>query len=203
MASALGLHFACTGPAWDMRAGALQREYAAGMPITLYDASVSNYVQALGAASHFLEKASKHCSEHGLDLAELVETRVYPDMLPFRYQIQAMVHHSLKSLEALESGVFRPNTSRVDHDYPGLQGYLKETQAALEQWTPARVNALEEAKVVFDGGTMQLPFTGANFVLSFSLPNFYFHAATAYGILRAKGVPLGKRDFMGRVRIQR
>ena len=49
---------------------------------------------------------------------------------------------------------------------------------------------------------LKLPFTAENFLLSFSLPNFYFHATTAYDILRHKGVPIGKRDFMGRMRMK-
>ena len=57
--------------------------------------------------------------------------------------------------------------------------------------------------MVFQLRDRQIPFTAENFVLSFSLPNFYFHATTAYDILRTKGVPLGKRDFLGHLRLKR
>ena len=59
------------------------------------------------------------------------------------------------------------------------------------------MNALADGKLLFKIGGNELPFTNVNFALSFSLPNFYFHATTAYDILRSKGVPLGKMDFLG------
>jgi len=79
---------------------------------------------------------------------------------------------------------------------------VADTRAALEQLTAADVNALEGRDVAFQFRDFKLPFTAENFLLSFSLPNFYFHAATAYDILRSKGVPLGKRDFMGALRLK-
>jgi len=77
---------------------------------------------------------------------------------------------------------------------------VAETRAALEKVTPAEVNALEGADVVFQIRDFKVPYVAENFLMSFSLPNFYFHATTAYDILRQKGVPLGKRDFMGQMR---
>lgn len=173
------------------------------MTISLYEASVLNYLQTIGGMSRFLERGLEHCLEHGLSPEEIVETRVFPDMLPFRYQIQAVVHHSVHAIDALESGVFHPSSNRPNHDYRGLQTLLQEAKETLGKLTPERVNARQGAPVRFETPDLRLPFTAENFVLSFSLPNFYFHATTAYGILRAKGVPLGKRDFMGRVRIER
>ncbi len=67
---------------------------------------------------------------------------------------------------------------------------------------PADVNALEGKDVVFQVRDMKLPFKAEGFLLSFSLPNFHFHATTAYDILRSKGVPLGKRDYMGKLRLK-
>jgi hypothetical protein len=73
---------------------------------------------------------------------------------------------------------------------------------ALQKLNPAEVNALEGRDVVFKFRSFEMPFTVENFLMSFSLPNFYFHATTAYDILRNKGVPLGKRDFMGQMRLK-
>ena len=83
----------------------------------------------------------------------------------------------------------------------GLQEMIAEAAAALEAVDRAEIDALEGGRLVFEVQGRELPFTAENFVLSFSLPNFYFHAATAYDILRMKGAPLGKRDFMGRMRM--
>ena len=68
--------------------------------------------------------------------------------------------------------------------------------------TPESIDALEGAEVVFEFRDTRLPFTAEQFFLSFSLPNFYFHATTAYDILRSRGVPLGKRDYLGRLRMK-
>jgi hypothetical protein len=174
------------------------------MAISLYDISVPTYLQTLGAASHFMDRGLKHCTEHSLDPEEIVETRFFADMLPFRFQIQSIVHHSVRALAAVQSGTFEvAGGDKTRHDYRGLQALLQEAQETLRKLTPEEINAREGADVAFEVGGHKLPFTAENFVLSFSLPNFHFHATTAYDILRSKGVPLGKRDYMGRVRLKR
>ncbi|HXJ33802.1 MAG TPA: DUF1993 family protein, partial [Candidatus Eisenbacteria bacterium] len=77
-----------------------------------------------------------------------------------------------------------------------------EAREALQKVTPGEVNALQGKDVVFQLRDFKLPFTAEGFLLSFSLPNFYFHATTAYDILRMKGVPIGKRDYMGPMRLK-
>ena len=88
------------------------------------------------------------------------------------------------------------------YDYRGLQQLVAEAQAALQKVTPAEVNALEGKDVIFQLRDFKMPFTAEGFLLSFSLPNFYFHATTAYDILRMKGVQIGKRDYMGQMRLK-
>jgi hypothetical protein len=88
------------------------------------------------------------------------------------------------------------------YDFAGLQGLVAEAREALAALTPEAVNALGGKDVIFAIGDRKLPFTAEGFLMSFSLPNFYFHATTAYDILRTNGVPLGKRDFMGRLKLK-
>jgi uncharacterized protein len=172
------------------------------MAISLYDVSVASYLQILGGVSGFLERGLSHCEENGIDPVELVQTRLYPDMLPFSFQIQSVSHHSLGAIEGVMKGVFAPPGPRPEPSYKDLQTWVADTQAALEKLTPAEVDAFAGRDVVFQAGERRLPFTAEDFLLSFSLPNFYFHATTAYDILRSKGVPLGKRDFTGRPRLK-
>lgn len=179
------------------------KEQGGTMAISLYDVSVTNYLQTLGAASHFLEKAAKHLGETRVDLTELCATRIYPDMLPFRFQIQSIVHHSVDAIEALKTGAFGVAQYKPDQDYAALQAFVKEAEAMLQAVKREDVDAREDAEVTFQLGPNALRFTGVDFILSFSLPNLHFHATTAYDILRSKGVPLGKRDYMGRVRLKR
>lgn len=172
------------------------------MAIPLYDLSVRSYLQTLGAIQGVLEKGAAHCRETGVDPNDLVETRVAEDMLPFRFQVVSVVHHSRGAIAGVKAGEFRPPPSS-DADYAGLQALVADARASLEAERPEEIDALEGREVVFILGERRLPpFTAEGFVMSFSLPNFYFHAATTYGILRRHGVNLGKRDFMGQLRMK-
>jgi hypothetical protein len=167
------------------------------MAISFYDVSVGSYLQILAAVSGFLAKGREHCAKSGIDLKELVETRLIADMLPFRFQIVSVAHHSLGAIQAIESGVFKPPSSPPDLDYAGLEKRIAEARSGLQAYEREKVDALEGREVLFKIGERTMPFWARDFVLSFSLPNFYFHATTAYDILRMKGAPIGKRDFMG------
>jgi hypothetical protein len=172
------------------------------MAVSLYDVSVGTYLQTLGAVAHFMDRGLAHCRDNNIDPEEIVATRLHGDMLPFRFQIVSVAHHSLGAIEGVKAGEFGPPTEQRPLNYEALQGLVAETRASLAQLTPEAVNALEGGDVIFKLGDFKMPFTAPNFLMSFSLPNFYFHATTAYDILRSKGVPLGKRDFMGAVRMK-
>ncbi len=171
------------------------------MTISFYDVSVSSYLQILGAASGVLAKGRAHCEQNGIDLAQVVETRLVADMLPFRFQVVSVAHHSLGAIQAIESGTFRP-PSVANQSYADLEKLVADARAGLQAYSREAIDALEGRDIVFKLGERSMPFVARDFVLSFSLPNFYFHATTAYDILRMKGVPIGKRDFMGAPRIK-
>lgn len=170
------------------------------MAIPLYDVSVAIFLQTLGGVEGFLERALGHCRDHKIDLDDIVETRLYPDMLPFRYQILATAHHSAGALAGVKAGVFSPPPESPPLDYSALQNVIAKAREELQRLSPDAVNALQGRDVLFQAGDLKLPFTAEGFLLSFSLPNFYFHATTAYDILRSRGVPLGKRDYLGKWR---
>ncbi|MDP3076548.1 DUF1993 family protein [Bradyrhizobium sp.] len=172
------------------------------MAFSLYDATVANYLQTLGAVSGFLDKSLTHFREKGIDPAELVESRLASDMAPLRFQIVSVAHHSRGAMEAAQNGVFTPSMGKPDLDYAALQAMVTEARDELSALTPEAVDALIGRDVTFKLGERALPFTAEDFLMSFSLPNFFFHAATAYDILRHKGAPLGKRDFMGRMKLK-
>jgi hypothetical protein len=173
------------------------------MSISLYDLSVANYLQGLDAVSVFLGKGHDFCTSNPTDPNEMIEFRLFADMLPFHSQIAFVVHHSLGAVEGLKNGVFTPPALNEAFDYPGLQKLVADAASALRRLDRQEVDALEGRDVIFQVGERKIPFTAENFILSFSLPNFYFHAATAYDILRTKGVPLGKRHYLGQLRIER
>ena len=167
------------------------------MATSLYDLSVASYLQILPAVSGFLDKGLAHFTAAGIDPNEIVQARLAPDMLPLSFQIEAVVHQSLGAIDGLKVGVFGPPGELPVRDYAGLQALVKDTITALQAIKPADINALEGRDMNFEMRGRQVPFTAETFVLSFSLPNFYFHMTTAYNILRHNGVVLGKADFMG------
>jgi hypothetical protein len=171
------------------------------MAISLYDASVACFLQTLGGVDGFLSRGLAHCQERNIDPNEIVETRLISDMLPFRYQILAVASHSIGAMRGVKQGLFSPATEMPPLDYAGLQKVITDAIEALQQLTPSDVNALEGKDVLFQVRDLKLPFKAEGFLLSFSLPNFHFHATTAYDILRMKGVQIGKRDYMGKMRV--
>jgi hypothetical protein len=172
------------------------------MAISLYDMSVPCFLQTLGGVSGFLDRGLSHCRESNIDPAEVVESRLYHDMAPFSFQIRAVAHHSIGAMEAVKSGVFLPPGKAEPFDYAGLQKLVADAAGALEALKPAEVNALEGRDVTFQMRDTKIPFVAEGFLLSFSLPNFHFHATTAYDILRSKGVPIGKRNYLGQMRLK-
>lgn len=171
------------------------------MAFSLYDATVANYLQILGAVSGFLDKSLAHFREKGIDPAEIVETRLAPDMAPFRFQVVALAHHARGAMAAAQNGLFVPPSPKGE-DYAGLQALVADACNELAILTPEAVDALIGRDVIFKLGDRTLPFAAEDFLMSFSLPNFFFHTTTAYDILRHNGAPIGKRDFIGRLKLK-
>jgi hypothetical protein len=170
------------------------------MSFSLYAATIPNYRQILGAVAHLLTTAEAFCTEKGLAHSEIIQARLAPDMLPFTYQVKSTAAHSLGSIEGIRKGVFSPDMTPPPEDFASLKALIADTLAAVAALDPAEIDAFLGRDMRFSFGTRHLDYRAEDFLLSFSQPNFYFHATTAYDILRWKGVPLGKRDFIGRTR---
>ena len=170
------------------------------MTTSLYDLSVSSYLQTVSAVGGFLDRAAKLCAETGSDPDDFVSARLFEDMAPFHFQIECVYHHSVWGLEAVKNGVFAPPALVGPIPFADLQAMIGRAQTALEAFTPDEVNGWAGKELDLQIGPRRLSFTPETFILSFSLPNFHFHAVTAYDILRTRGVPLGKRDYEGRLR---
>ncbi|MBW2498279.1 MAG: DUF1993 domain-containing protein [Deltaproteobacteria bacterium] len=171
------------------------------MAISFHDASVGTYLQVLDGVTGVLDKGASHAAESGLELQEIVMTRLHEDMMPLHFQVVSVAHHSWGAMQGLQKGRFQPPSFDLDRDYGGLQALVSEARDGLAGLETADVEALGEKSMVFKLGKRELPFTNQNFLLSFSLPNFYFHATTTYDILRMLGVPLGKADFLGQLKV--
>ncbi len=171
------------------------------MSISFYDTSVGSYQQVLGSVAAILDKGAAFAAENEIGLSEIVATKLRNDMMPFHFQIVSVCHHSWGALQGMRDGRFLPPSFELDKDYQGLQSLVGEAQEGVASISESEVNELAEKSMVFAIGDREMPFTNANFLLSFSLPNFYFHATTTYDILRMLGAPLGKMDFLGKMKM--
>ena len=171
------------------------------MHISLYHATVPTFLQVLGAMSGLINKAVAHCSEKGLDPAELIDGRLAEDMHPFAWQIKSVAAHSFGAIEAVRSGQAGPDRSNLATDFAGLRAVVASAVNGLETVGYAELDAYIGKPVIFAAGDLKIPFVAEDFLFTFSQPNFHFHATIAYGILRHKGVAIGKRDYLGKLRI--
>src|ERR1700681_2983389 len=170
------------------------------MSLSLYAATVPSYCQILESVGRLLGTAEAWCADRGLAPNDIIDARLAEDMLPFAYQVKSTAVHSLGAIEGVRRGVFSPDMTPPPESFAALKARIADTRAALEVIEPAEIAALVGRDMRFAAGERRLDFTAENFLLSFSQPNFYFHAATTYDILRWKGVRIGKRDFTGRLR---
>jgi hypothetical protein len=171
------------------------------MSISFYDASVGTYQQVLGSVAKILDKGAAFAAESETELEEIVGAKIRDDMMPFHFQIVSVCHHSWGALQGMRDGRFAPPSFELDKDYQGLQSLVGEAQEGVASISENEVGDLADKSMVFAIGDREMPFTNQNFLLSFSLPNFYFHATTTYDILRMLGAPLGKMDFLGRMKV--
>jgi hypothetical protein len=172
------------------------------MTFSLYAATIPSYLQTLGAVSGLLDKAETFCTERGVAPGDILAASLAEDMLPFAYQVKSAAVHSLGAIEGIRRGVFSPDQTQPPDSFIALKSRISRTIDDLRAIDPGEVDGFLGRDMRFAFGTRQIAFTAENFLLSFSLPNFYFHATTAYDILRWKGLPIGKRDFLGMLRKQ-
>ncbi|QYU66245.1 DUF1993 domain-containing protein [Leptolyngbya sp. 15MV] len=170
------------------------------MSLTLHAALVPTWLQILGSVEGMVAKADAWCEEHGHAPVELLGARLVEDMLPFAYQVKSCWVHSALAIEGVRRGQFQPHMDPPPDSFAGLADKLAEARVTLDAVTAAELDGLADNDVVFIiGDKLRMEFTARDFLLGFSVPNFHFHAATAYGILRMKGLDVGKRDYIGKV----
>ena len=165
--------------------------------MSLYEASVPAFLQILGSLTGLLTKAEAHCKAKNIQPEVLLGARLYPDMFPLTRQIQMVCDFAAKSCARLANSEV-PTTPDNEKSFDDLKARLAKTIDYVKAFKPAQFDGAESREVSFPigpGKTMTLK--GQQYLNNFAFPNFYFHAATAYGILRHNGVEIGKRDFLG------
>lgn len=181
---------------------------------SLYDLSVPTFLQTARAIGDCLDRAARHCAATGANPDDFAEARLFQDMAPFNFQIECVKNHSVWALETARTGVFAPPDLVHAKRLSDLRAMVDGTVKGLEAFTPDEVNSWSGKRrdiVIYQPldvdnahttrwGPQTLTLTPETFLLTYSLPNFYFHAVTAYNIMRTRGVALGKYHFQGALR---
>ena len=166
------------------------------MATELYDLTVPVFLRGFHAMSGFLAKGEAFAAEKGLDPADLLNARLIEDMAPLTGQVQ-------RASDAAKFTVVRigsiENVAMPDEEasFADLQARIAKTVAFLNAVPREAIDGKEDAPVTLTTPRASFDFTGQSYVLNFVMPNFYFHVTTAYALLRHKGVPIGKMDYLG------
>jgi hypothetical protein len=164
--------------------------------MSFHDATVPAFLQILDALPRILTKAEAHCKAKNIAPEVLLGARLYPDMLPFTKQIQLVCDFAAKGCARVTHSEV-PSTPDTEKSFDDLRQRLAKTADYVKTFKPAQFDGADARDVTFPVGPNTMTLKGQQFLSNFAFPNFYFHAATAHGILRHNGVEIGKRDFLG------
>ena len=164
------------------------------MTTPIYKSTIGVMIRQAEALVGVLAAGREHLGD---EADAFINEKLIEDMLPFSFQIRAVVNSSWGNYEAIKSGTATPPPDMEVTSYAQLETLLTDTIEKLKTIDPAELDSLLDQDLIFILGDFKLPFKGTGFLTSFAIPNFYFHVTTAYNLLRQKGVPIGKREFLG------
>lgn len=166
------------------------------MTISMYQASAPRFVNMLNNLSAVLDKAQAHADAKKIDPQVFTSSRLYPNMLPFMNQVRIACDNA-KGAVARLAGVEIPKHEDTEQNFVDLKARIAKTVAFVESIQAAQIDGSEDKEITLKLGATEVKFKGMQYLLGFALPNFYFHVATAYDILRHNGIELAKRDYIG------
>ncbi len=168
------------------------------MPLSMHQASVAVFTRSLAALDAILDKAVVHADAKKIAHDALLTARLFPDMFTFTKQVQLATDFA-KGASSRLAGVDIPKYEDGEKTFPELKARIAKTIAYLTTIKPDQIDASADKDISFPiGPEKSLTLPGSQYLLGVAHPNFYFHLATAYDILRHNGVELGKRDFIGK-----
>ena len=168
------------------------------MSITMHEIAVPSFTKHLEALDAIIDKAVVYAEQKKIEPEALLMARLYPDMYTFKKQVQSACDFAKLSVGRL-AGLTPPVHDDSEKTFQDLKTRIAETLAVLASAKAEPMEAAADKPITIKAGPRELNFTGREYLLHFALPNFYFHCATAYGILRHNGLEIGKRDFMRRM----
>jgi len=166
------------------------------MPLSMYQASAPVFAQGLKGLLKVLDKAAGHVEQRKLDPAALLTARLYPDMFPFKRQVQIATDFAKGGVARL-AGVEPPPYDDVETSFAELRARVEATLAFLATFEASQIDGSEDRDITLTRRGETSVVKGQPYLQQQALPNFYFHLTTAYAILRHNGVEIGKKDFLG------
>ena len=154
------------------------------------------FVHSLTALSRILDKAQAHADARRIAPEVIPNLRLIADMLPFWLQITIACDHA-KGACARLAGVDVPSFPDSPMTLAQLKDRIAQTVAFIQTVPDAAFDGAEARTITVKAGPRELTFPAPQYCYGYALPNFYFHMTTAYNILRAQGVEIGKVDFLG------
>ena len=165
------------------------------MSLSMYQASVPVYIKMLNGLANCLKKAAAHYTENKYDEASLLGYRLYPDMFNFTKQVQEATNHARNVVRL--AGQEPPKVDENEKSLAELIARVEKTVAFLNTVKPDEIDGSEEKIITLTRRDVSVNYSGMQFLLNRSMPNFCFHCTTSYAILRHNGVAVGKRDYLG------
>ena len=163
----------------------------------MYINSVPVFKQLLTALKANLAQADTETAAKKIDPDAFLQARLYPDMFPLLKQVQTAADFA-RGISARLAGIEVPTYDGKEKNFADLDGLLTRTLEFLDSVKAAQFDGSEAKEIVLRPGTpKERKLSGQAYLSNYGLPQFFFHVATAYGILRHNGLPIGKRDFMG------
>lgn len=167
------------------------------MTISLYAASLPVFKQMLNSMDAVLTKAEEHAANRKIDPNALLQARLFPDMFPLIRQVQVATDFA-RGVSARLAGAEVPKFDDNQQTFSDLHDLIGKTLAFIDGFSASQIDGQEDRVIVTRPGTpKEKKFTGQSYLLTYGLPQFFFHVTTTYAILRHNGVEVGKRDFMG------
>jgi hypothetical protein len=166
------------------------------MPLSMYEASVPVFCRGLRNLSAILDRAERQAAERRIEPAVLLHQRLAPDMYPLDHQVQTATNFA-KGAAARLAGIEAPQFENIEQSFDELRQRIGRTIAFMQSIDAARIEGSEEREITTSQSGEAMRFDGRTYLLHFALPNFFFHVAVAYAILRHNGIVIGKADFIG------
>ena len=168
------------------------------MSFSLYQCSIPKFISGLNNLANILTKGAEHTNERDIDESIFINFRLYPNMLPLSFQVQAATDFVKRGAARMAAMDF-PSYEDNETSFADLQTRIEETMMFLASVPEENIEKHKNDDIVFQAGPYDFKFNGLDYVNSWVMPNLYFHITTAYNILRHNGVDLGKLDYLGAI----